>query len=67
MPVPPLDGSKVLFAFLPYYWQKYRFALERYSFLLVLLLITIPAFSRILSSFIVTIFTLITGQPLMLG
>ncbi len=28
VPIPPLDGSKVLFAILPQRYQKYRFALE---------------------------------------
>ncbi|MBU0661556.1 site-2 protease family protein [Patescibacteria group bacterium] len=31
VPIPPLDGSKLLFALLPSTWQHIRVALERYS------------------------------------
>lgn len=40
MPVPPLDGSKVLFAILPVkYSVKFRQTLEKYGLLLVLLVV----------------------------
>ncbi|MEK7088096.1 MAG: site-2 protease family protein, partial [Patescibacteria group bacterium] len=32
VPIPPLDGSKVLFAFLPHHLQEVRESLERYGF-----------------------------------
>ena len=43
LPIPPLDGSKVLFAFLPprLSWQ-YRPVLEQYGFVLLLLLFFLP-------------------------
>ena len=43
LPVPPLDGSKVLFAFLPpqLAWQ-WRPVLEQYGFVLILLLFFLP-------------------------
>ncbi len=43
IPIPPLDGSKVLFAFLPprLVWQ-WRPVLEQYGFVLVLLLFFLP-------------------------
>lgn len=43
LPIPPLDGSKVLFAFLPprLSWQ-WRPVLEQYGFVLVLLLFFLP-------------------------
>jgi Zn-dependent protease len=43
LPVPPLDGSKVLFAFLPprLSWQ-WRPVLEQYGFVLILLLFFLP-------------------------
>ncbi|MCC2631120.1 MAG: peptidase [Candidatus Paceibacter sp.] len=63
IPVPPLDGSKVLFAFLPYHLQKFRPALERYSFFLVLILILIPQFSFVLGTIVGFFFSLITGVP----
>jgi Zn-dependent protease len=68
MPVPPLDGSKVLFAFLPYRFQKYRFQLERFSFILVVLLVLIPAFSQFLAFIVGGAFGLITGiSPSVIG
>lgn len=39
VPIPPLDGSKVVMAFLPLRWQHKYAELERYGFLLVLLFI----------------------------
>lgn len=43
LPIPPLDGSKVLFAFLPprLAWQ-YRPVLEQYGFVLLLLIFFLP-------------------------
>jgi Zn-dependent protease len=31
IPVPPLDGSRILFGFLPSFWQPFLFPLERYG------------------------------------
>jgi len=39
VPIPPLDGSKILFAFLPYHLQNLRESLERYGFFIVLIFI----------------------------
>lgn len=39
MPIPPLDGSKVLFAVLPYQWRSVQAFLERYGFVLLLFFI----------------------------
>ncbi len=36
IPVPPLDGSKILFALMPYRWQKYRQQIEMYSLFLLI-------------------------------
>lgn len=63
IPIPPLDGSKVLFGFLPYRWQQYRFVVERYSLVLVVFLILIPQFSMFLSFIVGSLFSLITGMP----
>lgn len=41
IPVPPLDGSKVLQAFLPKSMQKGMWQLERYGFFLVVILIVV--------------------------
>ena len=39
VPIPPLDGSKVIAPFLPYDWQMKYLSLERYGFLLIILFI----------------------------
>jgi len=39
IPVPPLDGSKILFSLLPYNWDKLRLFLEQYGIFLLVLFI----------------------------
>lgn len=39
VPIPPLDGSKVLFAFLPAEWSRVQDFLERYGFFILLTLV----------------------------
>ncbi len=39
LPIPPLDGSKVLAALLPYRYSNYIWYLERYGFVILILLI----------------------------
>lgn len=39
IPIPPLDGSKILFAFLPFKYKKIEFILERYSMIFVVIFI----------------------------
>ena len=39
VPIPPLDGSKILFDFLPLSMREIRFFLERYGFLLLIFFI----------------------------
>ncbi len=48
IPIPPLDGSKILFALLP--TRAYRFILtyERYGMLILFILINVPLFENIL-------------------
>jgi len=36
IPIPPLDGSKVLFSFLPYRWNNAQIFLEKYGFFILL-------------------------------
>lgn len=38
LPIPPFDGSKVLHYFLPYKWKNIMYTLQRYSFLILLIL-----------------------------
>jgi Zn-dependent protease len=66
-PVPPLDGSKVLFAFLPprLAWQ-WRPMLEQYGFIVLLLLFFVPPGNsvggRIISPVIFAIFQFLVGS-----
>lgn len=59
VPIPPLDGSKVLFAILPYQWRGVQFFLEQYGFFLLLLFIFF--FSQWLFPVVFFFFRVITG------
>jgi Zn-dependent protease len=39
IPIPPLDGSKILFALLPTRYDHYKFLLERYGFFFVFIFV----------------------------
>jgi Zn-dependent protease len=41
VPIPPMDGSKVLFPFLPYSWQEKYIRIEPYGMFLVLLFVLV--------------------------
>lgn len=62
MPIPPLDGSKILFALLPYKWQNWRYRLEKYGLILVLLFVFLiwPFLNKIISF----LFSLLIGLPM---
>lgn len=59
VPIPPLDGSKILFSFLPERAFSFILAYEQYS--LILLLIFIIFFSDYLYPILAFLFNLITG------
>jgi len=59
VPIPPLDGSKVLFALLPYKWRSIEVAMERYGYML--LLVFIFFFAQLLTPVINLFFRLIVG------
>ena len=59
VPLPPLDGSKVLFSLLPDSARKAEFYLEQYSFLLVVIFIVF--FWQYLFTVISSIFSFLTG------
>ena len=62
VPIPPLDGSKVLFSFLPYRWRHIQIFLEQYGFFI--LLIFIFFFWSIILPVVFGLFRLITGLGL---
>ncbi|MFA6269710.1 MAG: site-2 protease family protein [Candidatus Paceibacterota bacterium] len=59
VPIPPLDGSKILFAILPYKWGFVRESFEKYG--LILVFIFIFFLWQIMSPVIKYLFILITG------
>lgn len=48
IPLPPLDGSKVLMEFLPYKARNVMYEIERYSFLILILLMNTSFMQRLL-------------------
>lgn len=59
LPVPPLDGSKVLFALLPYRYLYVQHFLERYGMLLIFFLIFVVG--GIIGPIISLFYTIVTG------
>jgi Zn-dependent protease len=59
VPIPPLDGSKILFTLLPARFQNIRFFLERYGLILVLLFILV--LWQLLNPIVFFIFSALTG------
>jgi len=64
VPIPPLDGSKILFALLPYSLEEVKIFLERYGMLLLLLFIFF-AFQWIIP-LVFWLYQLLVGQGLWL-
>ena len=62
VPIPPLDGSKILFSFLPESALSFVLALEQYG--LILLLVFIVFFASSLYPILAYLFQLITGLAL---
>jgi len=60
VPIPPLDGSKVLFALLPIRWYRVQQFLEQYG--LFLLLIFIFFFFRLIFPLVFLLFYILTGS-----
>lgn len=59
IPIPPLDGSKILFAFLPYKWQSFKQSFEKFG--LIFVFVFIFFLWQIMSPVIRYLFTLLTG------
>ncbi len=62
LPIPPLDGSHVLFTFLPYSMQRIKIFLTQFGFyILIFLIFFFPWFFYFLSYIINLIFIIIVG------
>ena len=59
LPIPPLDGSKVLFAFIPYQWYRLQSFLEQYGFLILIVFILL--FSGVIGMISAALFEIFTG------
>ena len=59
IPIPPLDGSKVLFSFLPYKWTNAQIFLEKYGFFILLFFLF--SFSSVLLPVVFFLFSLFLG------
>lgn len=59
IPIPPLDGSKILFAILPARFMNIRFKLEQYGFLIVLMFLIF--FGQLLNPVINLVLRLLVG------
>jgi len=60
IPIPPLDGSKILFAALPYKYQSVMVAMERYA--LIILLFFVFFLFRFIIPIVLWLFRLIAGN-----
>jgi len=63
IPIPPLDGSKVIASVLPARWANWLLSLEKYGFLLVLVFVLLNWFGYVLFP-VVTGFWRVTGLSL---
>ena len=61
IPVPPLDGSKILFSILPESFRPVRAFLESYGFFLVLILVIFLWKYDFISPLMTSLYTLLTG------
>lgn len=52
LPIPPFDGSKVLFYFLPQKYKKIMYTLEKYSFYILLILLITDLHVYIITPFV---------------
>lgn len=64
VPIPPLDGSHILFTFLPDSMQRTKIFLSQFGFLILIFLIFLfPPFFKILIYLVNGMFVLIVGAP----
>jgi Zn-dependent protease len=66
IPIPPLDGSKVLMRFLPPTYDRYFLMLERYGIFILIILLATGAFSRIILAPVEFLFRLFLLIPSLL-
>jgi Zn-dependent protease len=62
LPIPPLDGSNILFAFLPEKFRELKLFLLRYGFWILILFILLGGFHLILGPAVNFVYRLLVGQ-----
>jgi Zn-dependent protease len=60
LPIPPLDGSKVLYGFIPFEWLRYYYLLEQYGFIILLVLVFTNSLGYLMAP-IMTLFLALVG------
>lgn len=61
IPIPPLDGSRILQGLLPYGMQEKYLSMERYGFIIIILLLYCGVLGRVLYPIVGYAFHLLTG------
>lgn len=61
IPIPPLDGSRVIYALLPLKGQEIFDQIERYGLIVIIVLLSLPATSSLLSAYLSNMMELIFG------
>jgi Zn-dependent protease len=62
IPIPPLDGSRILSALLPSETEIYFAKIEKFGMLIILLLLMTDAFNRFISFFLIPLINLLLGR-----
>ncbi|MCD6273240.1 MAG: site-2 protease family protein [Deltaproteobacteria bacterium] len=62
IPIPPLDGSRILSALLPAEMKIYFAKIERFGMLILLLLLITDTFNRFISFFLIPLIDLLLGR-----
>ncbi len=62
IPVPPLDGSKILAMILPSSLRTHYVRLERFGMLIIIFLLLTNSLSRVVSFFLTPMFTILLGR-----
>jgi len=66
LPIPPLDGSKILLRFLPQKYERHFFMLERYGFIILILLLASGVLSKFISGFVHILYVIVLLIPKLL-
>ncbi len=59
LPIPPLDGSKLLYVFLPGRWLQGFFWLERYGMFVLMALLALGILPALMSPIVIFLYRLI--------